>query len=164
MKQDLLKKENAKLKKKIKSLTIEKDSLEAELRLCYESRDISSYRSEMLNDLGLDLTSKLRKYKGTGKHYRKENLLACIEILRRYELEKRKFKPKAKDFVAKYNKDNEQNKKGIKIKVRTFNSFLDKIERDTSIYSEISNAFYEEKTNEQILTILKKKLHFNVKV
>lgn len=106
-----------------------------------------------------DKKNKLEKFKGKGKFYKYDDIISYIEIIRRYEQDKKKMKhslKKAKDFVQSFN-----NETGKNIKVRTFNSFLDKIDKD---YSEISNSFFNDKTNDEILSILKEKLHFNVKV
>lgn len=105
------------------------------------------------------IKDELEKFKGKGKFYKYDDLISYIEILRRYESDKRSYKPKAKDFIKKYNDDT-----GNKIKDRTFNSFLDRIEKDISVYSEISNSLLKGKSSDEVIAILKEKLHFNVKM
>jgi hypothetical protein len=157
---------------------VEKEFSEDEINLIEERIEvpdsIGTYNREVLKKhitdlLQLIITDKaqikrisekaLEKFKGKGKFYIYDDLISYIEILRRYENDKKEMKhslKKAKDFVLSFNKETGKN-----IKVRTFNSFLDKIDQD---YSEIYNSFFEGKKNLEILLNLKMKLHFNVKM
>ena len=134
----------------------------------YFDKETASYKTgnmcltdneDLLMKSNKDKIERLKKFKGKGKFYKYDDIISYIEIIRRYENDKKKMKhslKKAKDFIQSFN-----NETGKNIKVRTFNSFLDKIDKD---YSEISNSFFNDKTNDEILSILKEKLHFNVKV
>lgn len=158
MKQDLIKKENANLKKKIKSLTIERDSLEAELKYLYSRLD--DYKE--MNDINTKILFHIRQNKGgSGRRSFENKIIAYIEIMRIFHEKKsnKKSRTSVSDALISFNKRKDTEEK---IGKSALYKFLKKINFKTSIL--YTPEFFKDKTNNQIFIYLDNKFNFDAKV
>ncbi len=156
MKKESVKQENVKLKKKVRSLTIENDCLEAELRYLYSSLD--DYKE--MNDINTKTIFHIKQNKGGhGKKAYQDTIINFIEIMRIFHSYENK---KSRRFLSNAIIDYNKRKNIIELKASTVYKFLRKINFANSIL--YTPEFFKDKTNEQIFSYLDNKFNFNAKV